>query len=616
MATSSLNTDKTEPQNVCNHHSDYASASGSSSSSSSSTSETLRQMLNVENSLSNASLYGNLIGDRVIDICSCYASKAAADLLAQYRLLINNHPEVTTSQKDNICKTFEKLVWEHFESDLAKQSEVSTPFDQRPKPVTNLNGKVVLPKESLCIGKSRVIHENEVLHEESNHVGGGPTSDSSDYSEHDRETAKVPSRTLLRRFSLRVRRGKGLFFKQHSDEVQLPVNEQNGILYDYHGSVRRSKADKQEKLKMTKILVECKKDGLVSYLTGDHPDGKPKWDKCKLQLVRVSGGFMLEFYSPPKSPKAKTGLFCYLINEVRETTSLEMPDHDNTFVLKAECNAEHVIKTSSAVDMNSWISAIKSCLRHSKEFQVYKQGTNCATSSSHYHSTDPQPILPPRSAAAGISVPSRSSSHPLPLFSNTHGAEPGTSPRSISELDAVADIYLQLRDYPWFHGTLSRSSAAQQVIQDGPLGHGIFLVRQSETRKGESVLTFNFQGRAKHLRMTINAEGQCRVQHLWFQSVFDMLEHFRVHPIPLESGGFSDVTLSEYVIYRGSNISLGTSPASDRNLSGVAHAASIPEQREIVTYSGSVRDSFERLHIDNQQQHCLGRAIDNTYSFV
>ncbi|XP_022337752.2 SH2B adapter protein 2-like [Crassostrea virginica] len=461
---------------------------------------------------------------------------------------------------------------------------------------------------------------------------------------------------FLRRFS----------FRKHKRSVKH--NSENTDLTGNHRKFKnnqRSKGDGKSSHVKSEIQGEVKRESVVNVLTGEDSKGKSRWEKTKLVLKETTGGTLLEFYSPPKSMKPKAGLFCFFITEAREATSLEMPDHQHTFVLKGQGTSEYVIEAQNHADMKAWLVGISGCISQtstpaesvspppriqevddsigpmrprlptapSGSMADRKEMTTLHRSSSQGSlGSNPPPDVPPR--------PRPISTHSDIIQTRISSAEAlnmSSSPGRInSELDSGRDethVEQMLREYPWFHGTLSRLEAAQLVLQQGHVGHGVFLVRQSETRKGEYVLTFNFQGRAKHLRMTINNDGQCRVQHLWFQSIFDMLEHFRTHPIPLESGGSSDVTLTDYVVAMerprtpqmlrgsprtrggvlGSNPSLGRSP-------GTMSSPVDPSGREVVVISGSVRATTESLENvmreQSQNQGTHGRAVENQYSFV
>ncbi|XP_022255651.1 SH2B adapter protein 1-like [Limulus polyphemus] len=570
------------------------------------------------------------------EFCEKHARLVAAELAASYRLFLNERPSVGKRvAAQELSRKFADLFQEFFDAELKRREGNSGIVEtRRLSSVSNGHGTQETPTSGPESVKFRPPRHNASQESLRGFASLANHEDYSDLSDQEIESPKAHHRPFFRRLSFKgLKKGKGLFHKQHSDEVELS--------HSHHD--RRTKV---EKPKLTKIIVESVKEGIVNYLTGDNLDGKLKWEKCRLALVKTTAGYMLEFYSPPKSKyisiKPRSGVFCFLINEARETTALEMPDHENTFVLKAENHMEYVIEPHDAEDMKSWLASIKYCMRHlgnaneeAVRPRLSSAQSNSLTRLRDRHnipitnkkneeatpeiSPEPPPDLPPRGVGA-VGVTSTTG--------GSNGNELGTLPQQEQNTagEQGPDIYQTLKEYPWFHGMLSRSDAAQLVLREDLEGHGVFLVRQSETRKGEYVLTFNFQGRAKHLRMTINTEGQCRVQHLWFQTIFDMLEHFRIHPIPLESGGASDVTLTEYAINSVStrhstgvvHLVQGSPPRT--GIPGHSRVPSIPEVHNVITYGGSVRvrtQSLEILNVNPQSQATIpGRAIENTYSFV
>ncbi|XP_061575432.1 SH2B adapter protein 2 isoform X2 [Cololabis saira] len=324
-------------------------------------------------------------------------------------------------------------------------------------------------------------------------------------------------------------------------------------------------------------LLEIQREGALRYMVADDTNcmGAAQWQKCRLLLrktKRDEGGekFLLEFYVPPKSSKPKVSIPLSAIVEVRTTMPLEMPDKDNTFVLKVENGGEYILETIDSLQKNSWVADIQDCidpgdsgddieLASCPHGQASKDCSMVASCSCELLSEGVY-RAPERSCSAAAehySAPSvrcrepsftQHPSHvPLERFLQSPEAQSSNSSAGGGEGGKESEGDASLVDYPWFHGTLSRVRAAQLVLAGGARSHGLFVIRQSETRPGEYVLTFNFQGKAKHLRLSVNENGQCHVHHLWFHTVSDMLRHFHTHPIPLESGGSADITLRSYV---------------------------------------------------------------------
>lgn len=87
---------------------------------------------------------------------------------------------------------------------------------------------------------------------------------------------------------------------------------------------------------------EVVKEGPVSFITSEcstFDSSEQRWERCRLVLVRSATdptASAIEVYASgsSSSSRPRLGLFCVLITEARATSPLEVPDRENTFVLK------------------------------------------------------------------------------------------------------------------------------------------------------------------------------------------------------------------------------------------------------------------------------------------
>lgn len=511
------------------------------------------------------------------EFCELHAISTARELAKQYWLFANQNPHHDILAAENFSLQFTDLFQQYFRNEVRESWGMDQyrffPFS-RVKDYRETGGRTSEEPPSTVAAKVEVDltarHEHTEQTANDSTVQQVPKAWSSE--ELQNNITPPPPRQFIRFSFSDIRRSIRNIFRRKSADSSEPRD----VDTDLAQSPTWHKRILQWTIKREPV-VEIRKEGHLNYSMVDETsmDSGTIWQRCRLILRKASPleneEYLLELFDPPKCSKPKLRVPCSAINEIRKCTRLEMPDNVNTFVLKVT-TTEVIFEVVDDQQLNSWTSEIKECMNCGTEevdgeMQV-SSPSDPASQNPNSGSTDSI------NQGAAVFVPPEQCCHKTDHF---------------------------MSPYPWFHGPISRVKAAQLVQSQGFEGHGVFLVRQSETRRGEYVLTFNFQGRAKHLRLTLTERGQCRVQHLRFLSVVEMLHYFRLYPIPLECGAAGDVKLSSYVV--------SAVHSQDQSPTVSPLLFPLPIQRS------SLERSFSHFHQPNLQRNPYADdTLPNSYS--
>ncbi|XP_044296627.1 LOW QUALITY PROTEIN: SH2B adapter protein 3 [Varanus komodoensis] len=453
------------------------------------------------------------------EFCEQHAISTAKELARKYLLFISEHPQREALAVESVSLQFADLFQQYFCSEV---KDTFTMDQLRALPFSRVRDYRETCRKQAGGSLGTVGSKAEV--ELAEQADRGPEAcrwaQPKSWSSEELVSTASPL-AVRRRFSLdQLRRRWHSLFRRRASEPALGEGEASDSV------LKSGLARKIFPLALAREPAsQVRKEGYLKYwmVTEAAVDSGTCWQRCRLVLQKVDSSdhaeYLLALFDPPKSSRPKLQTACSAVQEIRRCTCLEMPDNPHTFVLKVNASTDIIFEAGDERQLHSWVSEI-------------------------------QAGLPPGPERASVELTSDTHSEVVtasPTNSSTDSLNQGAAPSSLLEQPCQkTDRYLS--GFPWYHGSISRVKAAQLVQLRGLEGHGVFLIRQSETRRGEYVLTFNFQGRAKHLRLSLTERGQCRVQHLHFTSVLDMLHHFQRCPIPLECGMACSVQLSSYVL--------------------------------------------------------------------
>uniref|UniRef100_A0A8D0HFD1 SH2B adaptor protein 1 n=1 Tax=Sphenodon punctatus TaxID=8508 RepID=A0A8D0HFD1_SPHPU len=297
------------------------------------------------------------------EFCEAHARAAAVDFARRFRAFLAENPQFAAPGAEAaFSRRFAEHFVEHFEAEVNRACLPPPPLG---------------PPSGLSSSQSR---------------------SSEDVSVAASAAAATAKPKLKKRFSLRnvsrSVRGSVRGILQWKSSAEAPGGEETGTASapginsnsnssgggGGHGDSERW-THRFERLRLSKAtpaapkveLSSVRREGLLNYIVADDGAGgsgggsRARWQKCKLLLRRAGkgegDGYILEFYIPPKASKPRVSVPCSSVTDVRTTTPLEMPDKENTFVLKVIVSSlEYVLETVDSLQMRSWLADIQECM--------------------------------------------------------------------------------------------------------------------------------------------------------------------------------------------------------------------------------------------------------------